>query len=138
MPIPGSREATFHFDPMDVYRMMPFVYPSKGTFLSINKVQTADGQEAHTFTPIDDAHTLLPCRRSPYPTLRALLQERQLGDFQGSTAKFLVNFPLYIADANNQWQLQVDTVIYEIISVEWDGNNLSTRIGIGREIPYNA
>lgn len=138
MPIPGSRMNGFNFDPMNVYRLMPFVYPSKGTFLAINKVQAADGQEVHTFTPIDAAHTDLPCRRSPFILVRPQMTDGQSGDFQKSFTRFQVNFPLYIGDATDQWQLQVDAVVYEIISVEWDGNDLSTRIGIGRALPYNA
>lgn len=134
MPIPGSILNGFNFDPAALGLI---IYDSVATFLQVVKAQAASGQETHTFTTIDAAHTNIPCRRSPFIVIRPQVQEKQSGETQFSEAKFQVNLNKYVADASIEWRLQVDGVTYEIISVEPDGSNLTTRVGVGKITPFN-
>jgi head-tail adaptor len=135
MPIPGSILNGLNFDPANLGAI---AYPSLATFLQVNKSQDASGQEIHTFTTIDAAHTDIPCRRSPLILIRPQIQEKQSGSFQMSEAKLQVNLSRYVSDASLEWRLTVDGVTYEIVAVEPDGSNLTTRIGIGKIVPFNA
>lgn len=135
MPIPGSSLVGLAFTPAvlgDLY------YTSLCTFLRDNKTQAASGQEVHEFVAIDAAHTNIPCRTSPLILIRPQDQEKQHGEFQTSEAKLQVNLNQYVADASVEWQLVIDGVTYEIVAVENDGSKLSTRIGVGRIIPFNG
>lgn len=135
MPIPGSVLNGLNFDPANLGSI---IYDSLCTFLQVNKTSVADGQETHTFTTIDSAHTNIPCRKSPFIIIRPQVQEDTAGGVQFSEAKFQVNLSKYVADASVEWRLTVDGVTYEILSVEPDGSNLTTRVGIGKVVPFNA
>lgn len=135
MPIPGSIIDGLAFDPANIGAI---AYPSLCTFLGLSSAQDASGQAVHTFAPIDVGHTNLPCRKSPLIIIRPQTQEKQHSDFQLSEAKEQVNINQYVADADVKWQLVVDGVTYEILAVEHDGNRLSTRIGIGKIVPFNG
>lgn len=135
MPIPGSVITGLAFNPANIGAVG---YPSLCTFLSKSESQNASGQEVHTFTAIDAAHTNIPCRKSPLLIIRPRQQEEQRGDFQMSDAKEQVNLNKYVADASNEWQITVDGITYEILAVERDGNSLTTRVGIGKVVPFNA
>lgn len=135
MPIPSSVLTGLAFDPANVGAVF---YPSLCTFLQLTKTQNDSGQETHTFTTIDAGHTNIPCRKSPLIIVRPQTQESQHGAFQFSEAKEQVNVNKYVADASIEWQITVDGITYEIVAVEHDGNSLSTRIGIGKMIPFNG
>lgn len=135
MPLPGSVIDGLAFHPATLSTL---IYTSVCTFLGLTKTSASDGQQIDTFAPIDSAHTDIPCRKSPFIVIRPQVQEKQAGETQISVAKFQVNLIKYVPDASIEWQLIVDGVTYQIVSIEPDGSNLTTRVGITDVDPFNA
>ncbi len=135
MPIPGGRLQGLAFDPAQVGTDF---YPSLGTFYRATESTAADGQEISTFAAIDSAHSDLGCRLSPFILIRPIGQERFTDSGKMQDAQFQVNFNVYVGDASDEWKVLVDSVLYEILAVEHDGNHLTTRLAVGKIIPFNA
>lgn len=138
MPIPGSV----------LGNLLPFgstcasaVYPSLATLRPITKATDTTGQETHTFADSTTAgqHDL-PCRLSPLIQLRPQLQEPARGIGILTDQRFQLNFESYInltVSTLVQWQVKVDGVIYQILSVESDGSKIVTRMEVAIISPYN-
>lgn len=133
MPIPGSILSGLNFDPAT---LGDIAYPSLCTFLGITR-SNSDGQETHVFAVIDAAHTDIPCRIAPQILIRPQLQEKQAGEFQMQDARLQVNLSKYVGDVDVTMRLTVDGVTYEIVSVEPDGSKLTTRVGVGKIVPFS-
>ena len=135
MPIPGSVLNGLNFDPASLGAI---AFPSLATFLGITKTVATDGQETHTFAAIDSAHSNIPCRLSPLISVRPQQQESQQGVVQQSEAKLQAHLSKYVADIVNDWQLQVDGTVYEIVGSEPDGQKLTSRVNLGKPVTFNA
>lgn len=136
MPIPGSV----------LSNVMPFgieaaesVYPSSATFLepAVNKMSS--GQSFNTFIESPNAGLRdLACRRTPLILIRAQEQEHKRLNVKEIDAKFQVNFNVMLPVPNEELLLhkvRVDGLDYNVLSVENDGNGLTTRIIVSSSIP---
>lgn len=133
MPIPGSVLNGLNFDPK---LLSDDIFPSLGTFYSPTKTNMA-GQERHVFSPVAD-HIDLRCRKAPLILVRPQSQERMSSDFAVQDAKWQVNFDVFRPTPTTDWRLEVDGIMYEIVAIEADGQSLTTRVGVGKVVPYNA
>ena len=135
MPIPGSILDGFNFVPASVGTTF---YATTATFLALTTTTDGLGQELHSFAAIDAAHTDLMCRKSPLVIVKPQTQEFATPAALTKNAKWQLNFATYIADASVEWHVVVDGIEYEILSVEHDGNRLTTRLMLGDLEPFGA
>ena len=156
MPIPGSKLNGAHIQSSNLFMVESddegdVCFPSFATFLGINLTTALDGQEVHTFSPVDGVnqygpHTNIPCRKSPNVLVRAQEQEHSAAGFQTEATRYQIGLDRYIDDIDLRWQVQVvtnkngvtDIATYLVQSVEHSGGNLRTRIMASELVPFNA
>lgn len=135
MPIPGSILNNL-IDPTVVDSSGLF-YNSLCTYMKITKTSTGYGRDTHTFAAMDAAHTNVPCRKSPIVMTRPEVQEKS-AVVNRIDAKFHLSISKYFNDMDNEGQMVVDGATYEILAIEPDGSKLTTRVMLGKLIPFNA
>lgn len=137
MPIPGSvLSSLFPFGLSAAIRM----YPSLATLRPLTKTTDTTGQDLLSFEDSNvEGQFDLPCRKSPLILIRPQKQEYDRVGVQQYDGEYQVNISTYIAvDAAvlAEWQVKVDGIVYQIHSVESDGNGLTTRLMVAQVIPY--
>lgn len=140
MPIPGSSlELVFDMDAASEL-MADVGYPSVATYYAMSKSQDGAGQEQHTFAALaDPEYSNIICRRTPQILIRP--QDQEIGTAQlpsSSSARYHLSLPKYLPLISLDGQMEVDGVRYEIKAIDCDGSKFTTRLELGKEIPFNA
>lgn len=126
------------FDPHSCLSM----YPSRANFYEVTQTKNSTSQLIDTFAvSVNPLLLNRPCRKSPLILIRPQNQETRESTIQRIVSNFQLNFVDYINVTEEillRWNVQVDGVMYEIDSVEGDGNKLTTRLMISIPVPFNA
>jgi hypothetical protein len=110
------------------------VYPMLATLRPVAETTDSTNQITHTFADsTDPLYTNLACRKSPLIQIRPQDQEHFTSTDERFRQYCQLNFASYIdvpVETLVQWQVKVDGVVYQILSVENDGSKLTTRMMI--------
>lgn len=136
MPIPGSR-ANSLIDPACRAGISDFGFPATCTFYSRTMSSETTGQKKPVFTQMGSSRTNMECRFTPLIEIRTQKQVRE-GSVITKDAEYQLSIFEYVNDVPVDHHVLVQSRMYRVLGVDWDGNNKQTRFLLSSEVPFNG